>query len=143
MPPGHLFSPVSLSNLAKVVEHNFQKAPWDESKAGQSRAAVTASVVAEMATLLRTVAAPMPGLAKAMEFVKGKGMRLAVASSSPMVLIEAGLARLGFSEGVFEVVCSAEKEPLGKPHPGVYLTAAAKLGVDPTNCKMKSHTHIY
>ncbi len=29
---------------------------------------------------------------------------------------------------------SAEWEPLGKPHPGAYLTTAAKLGVDPTAC---------
>ena len=29
---------------------------------------------------------------------------------------------------------SAEWEPLGKPHPGAYLSTAAKLGVDPTGC---------
>ena len=29
---------------------------------------------------------------------------------------------------------SAEWEPLGKPHPGAYLSTAAKLGVDPTAC---------
>jgi sugar-phosphatase len=34
----------------------------------------------------------------------------------------------------FSVVHSAEEEPYGKPHPGVYLGAAAKLGVDPTRC---------
>ena len=29
---------------------------------------------------------------------------------------------------------SAEWEPLGKPHPGAYLSTAAKLGMDPTAC---------
>jgi len=29
---------------------------------------------------------------------------------------------------------SAEWEPLGKPHPGSYLSTAAKLGVDPVAC---------
>lgn len=51
-----------------------------------------------------------------------------------MVLIEAGLQRLGLDNGVFEVVCSAEKEQFGKPHPGVYLTAASKLGIEPVKC---------
>ena len=29
---------------------------------------------------------------------------------------------------------SAEWEPLGKPHPGSYLSTASKLGIDPTSC---------
>jgi sugar-phosphatase len=36
--------------------------------------------------------------------------------------------------GEFAAVHSAEEEPYGKPHPGVYLGAAAKLGADPTRC---------
>jgi len=32
------------------------------------------------------------------------------------------------------VICSAENEPRGKPHPDVYLSAAAQLGLPPGNC---------
>jgi beta-phosphoglucomutase-like phosphatase (HAD superfamily) len=49
------------------------------------------------------------------------------------VVIEAALDRLGITEAM-SVWHSAEWEPLGKPHPGAYLTTADKLGVDPTAC---------
>lgn len=32
------------------------------------------------------------------------------------------------------MVQSAESEPYGKPHPGVFITTAGKLGVEPTDC---------
>ena len=60
-------------------------------------------------------------------------MRLAVASSSPMVLIDAALQGLGLAR-TFEVVVSAENEVLGKPRPGVYLRAAKELTVDADAC---------
>jgi len=34
----------------------------------------------------------------------------------------------------FDVIHSAEDEDNGKPHPAIYLTTAAKLGVAPTTC---------
>jgi sugar-phosphatase len=61
------------------------------------------------------------------------GLQLAVASSSPPRLIEASLARLGLRDHFTEIV-SAESEPYGKPHPAVFLTTAARLGVAPTEC---------
>ncbi len=58
---------------------------------------------------------------------------LAVASSSAASVIFAVLEKLGLT-GCFRVVQSAEFEPYGKPHPGVYLTAARRLGVAPEAC---------
>jgi sugar-phosphatase len=49
------------------------------------------------------------------------------------VVVEAALRRLGIESEV-AVWHSAEWDPLGKPHPGAYLSTAAKLGVDPTGC---------
>lgn len=37
-------------------------------------------------------------------------------------------------ERYVKIICSAENERFGKPHPGVYLTAANKLGVRPEDC---------
>jgi sugar-phosphatase len=45
----------------------------------------------------------------------------------------AALHRLGIVDDV-TTWHSAEFEPYGKPHPAVYLTTAAKLGVDPVDC---------
>ena len=49
------------------------------------------------------------------------------------LLIEAALRRLGIESRV-AAWHSAEWEPLGKPHPGAFLSTAAKLGVEPTGC---------
>ena len=58
---------------------------------------------------------------------------MAVCSGSYAVVIEAALDRLGITDAM-SAWHSAEWEPLGKPHPGAYLSTAAKLGVDPTAC---------
>ena len=58
---------------------------------------------------------------------------MGVCSGSYAVVIEAALDRLGISAAM-SAWHSAEWEPLGKPHPGAYLSTAAKLGVDPTGC---------
>jgi sugar-phosphatase len=34
----------------------------------------------------------------------------------------------------FELVHSAQDEPYGKPHPGVFLSAASRLGAEPSRC---------
>lgn len=44
------------------------------------------------------------------------------------------ISRLGLKEADFDAVCSAEKEKLGKPYPGVYITTANNLGVPAHQC---------
>ena len=56
-----------------------------------------------------------------------------MASSSQYRLIDAALAHFGLRDR-FELVHSAEDEEYGKPHPAVFLTAAAKLGAPPRRC---------
>ena len=58
---------------------------------------------------------------------------MALASSSSMSLIEAVVDKLNIRM-YFDVLWSAEFEPYGKPHPGIFLTTAAKLQVDPKEC---------
>ena len=56
-----------------------------------------------------------------------------MASSSEYRLIDTALAHFGLREH-FALVHSAEDEQWGKPHPAVFLTAAAKLGAPPRRC---------
>ena len=49
------------------------------------------------------------------------------------LLISAVLAKLELTE-VFKVARSAIDEPRGKPHPGVFLSTASELGVEPAEC---------
>lgn len=117
-----------------VVQHWADTRGWpDPTGPGRSPADVTARIVAEMANLIRTRGKPLPGLSQAIALCKANGVRLAVASSSPRVLIDAALVALGLSD-TFEVIASGGDEVFGKPHPATYLTAAARLGVAPTRC---------
>ncbi|MCC2593225.1 HAD family phosphatase [Tessaracoccus sp. OS52] len=58
---------------------------------------------------------------------------LAVASSSPRLLIETAVHALGL-EDVFHVRVSTEEVAAGKPAPDGFLRAAELLGVDPSGC---------
>ncbi len=60
----------------------------------------------------------------------GAHWRLGLASSSPRVLIEAGLEAMGATDR-FAVTLSTEELNAGKPAPDVYLEAALRLGVEP------------
>ena len=91
------------------------------------------AILARVVELLGAHGEPKPGAVGAVRRAKASGARVALASSSPTRVIHAGLARLGLA-GDFEVVQSAEDEPLGKPHPGVYLATAARLGVAAVDC---------
>lgn len=113
----------------EVVEHWYAREPWPD-QAGDGSVADT--IVARMVQAIGS-APIVPGAAEAVRFCAGQGARLAVASSSPPELIEVALERLGVAS-LIEVCHSAMEEEFGKPHPAVYLTAAAKLGVAPADC---------
>ncbi len=74
-----------------------------------------------------------PGAEHAIDLCAGRGLPLAVASSSEYRLIDAALLHFGL-RGRFAVIHSAEEEQYGKPHPAVFLTAAARLGAVPKEC---------
>ena len=106
----------------------------------ETKDVVVENIVSRMVCLLceRGMSIKKPGLDQIILFFQKKNLPLAVASSSPMRLIEAGLTGLGLfnketkTSEIFSVIVSAEAEKLGKPYPGVYLTAASKLGVPPS-----------
>jgi len=75
---------------------------------------------------------PMPGVTAAIALFERCGLRFAIASSSPLRLIDAVCDRLGLAR--IEVRCSAMDEARGKPAPDVYLTAARRLGVAAARC---------
>ena len=81
--------------------------------------------------LVRRQGEPMPGVPEAIAVFGRLGLRLAIASSSPIRLIDAVCARLNLD---IDVRCSALDEPHGKPAPARYLAAARRLGLSPARC---------
>ncbi len=115
--------------LGDAVAHWYARYPWH----GASRRAVAAEIVEAMARRLEAAVELKPGASHALEFCRGRGAVLALASSSPRRLIDTVVRRFGFGAR-FAVVASAEDEVLGKPDPGIFLTTARLLGVDPEAC---------
>ncbi len=89
---------------------------------------ITDRVVAHV----RAAGHAMPGVPAAVRLFERLGLRLAIASSSPLRLIDAVCDRLGLQ--AISVRCSALGEARGKPAPDVYLTAARRLGAAPGGC---------
>ena len=94
---------------------------------------LTAEVNANMLRLIPSMVQPQPGAPELIEFVRRRGWPVAIASSSPMAIIDAILASQGWDE-IFRLRCSADDVAQGKPAPDVYLRAAQRLGVDPERC---------
>lgn len=112
-----------------VIAYWFARRPWTSA----SPAEVEARLVARVAALVRAEGVALPGVTDAIAVAREEGRRLALASSSPMLIIAAALDRLGLA-GTFDVVQSAESLPLGKPHPGIFLHTAERLGATATTC---------
>ena len=97
------------------------------------REALMSSTLDRLVELVSRRGAPKPGVEEVLALARSRGLRLALASSSPYRVIHAVLDALGLA-AVFEVIHSAEEEARGKPDPAVYLTTARKLGIEPERC---------
>ena len=115
--------------IADVVERWHRRHPWAE----PSRAEVADAVVEGVARRIEEAGTLHPGVVDAIERFERAGVRLALASSSPMRLIRAVLA-MGRLDGRFDAIVTGEDEERGKPDPAVYLSAARALGVAPDRC---------
>jgi mannitol-1-/sugar-/sorbitol-6-/2-deoxyglucose-6-phosphatase len=112
-----------------AVRHWWDRYPWQ----GSSPVEVERAVTSRVAELISESGVPMPGALASLSLCARLALPVAVCSGSYAVVVEAALRQLGIESQV-SVWHSAEWEPLGKPHPGAYLSTAAKLGVDPTGC---------
>jgi beta-phosphoglucomutase-like phosphatase (HAD superfamily) len=115
--------------IADVVELRYRTYPWEE----PTREAVVDEIVGGVAHAIADGGALNEGAARAVDYVRGLGLRAGLASSSPMSLIRAVLSMGGLADR-FDVVLTAEDEERGKPDPAVYLSAARRLGVAAERC---------
>lgn len=112
--------------LDEAVAYWHQQYPWQ----GKSLKQVEQEVMQTLTTLLRQRGKAMPGVYEVLERLKSRGIKMGLASSSVMSLIETVVDQLQIRP-YFQVLWSAEYEEHGKPHPAVFLTTAQKMGVDP------------
>ena len=115
--------------IDEVVEYWYQRYPWTN----LTKLAVEELIVGKVIELIHLKGKALAGVEQAISFVQSKDVKIALASSSATIIIQAALKKLGLTD-VFARVYSAELEILGKPHPGVYLTTANQLDVAPQSC---------
>lgn len=114
--------------VAEVVQVWFEAYPWS----GPSLAEVEQQLLDRVGDLIEEKGVLLPGAQRAIALASERGP-IALASSTPLHLIKRALRHFHL-DTLFASLHSAENEPYGKPHPGVFLTAAAALGVAPTRC---------
>lgn len=75
----------------------------------------------------------VPGVVAYLEALGELGVPRVLATSAVPVNVEAVMERLGVRR-YFEAIVTAVDVTQGKPHPEIYLTAAARVGADPARC---------
>jgi sugar-phosphatase len=99
----------------------------------ENEEAIQEKIISKMEELIAANAQPLTGVIETLTFLKSKGLKIGLATSSSSRLIRIVLKELIIAD-FFDFTHSAETEDYGKPHPAVYLTVAQKLGVAPTKC---------
>lgn len=115
--------------IDEVITWWRSRYPWT----GVSNERVVHDVLDGVAERVASHGRLLPGVEHALQLARRHCERVALASSSPMSLISHTLQTLGIRDQ-FDIVRSAEHEAHGKPHPAVYLSTAAELGISPLRC---------
>ncbi len=114
---------------AEVTQFWYDHKPWR----GKSLEEVEKEVVDLVEQLIMHHGKAMPGVFETLAFSKKENFKVGLATNSPFRLVPVVLERIGITE-FFDVTCSSEYEPRGKPHPAVYETTAKRLEVAPAQC---------
>lgn len=117
------------NRIQEVIQQWYDKHPWPDFSIEKTQN----EIVDEVARLVIANATLLPGVVESLQFFIDKKITIALASSSPLRLIRQLMTHYGIYDA-FSVVCSAEYESFGKPHPAVFLSAARHLGTDPLRC---------
>jgi len=115
--------------LDEVIHYWYEHTGWENATPKE----VEEAIVRRMIELLNENGTPLTGVIETLEFLKLKGKKIGLATSSYAVLIDTVLNALSIRQ-YFDFTHSAENESHGKPHPAVYLTVADQLQIQPKKC---------
>jgi len=113
----------------EVIGHWYDYQPWPD----PDHKKLESDLYVRIQELINGADILMEGAREAIIMVRSWGFLSAIASSSPRSMIDNFLSRYCMAD-FFDMIHSSENEVSGKPHPAVYLSTAAKLGVPPTSC---------
>jgi len=91
------------------------------------------SLTLKIENLAKEEIKPIEGIIPLLKKIKAKGLTIAVASSSPEDYIKCVLNKFGILNE-FDFIISGNHVQNSKPAPDIFLLAASKLNVKPTEC---------
>ena len=77
---------------------------------------------------------PTPGAREFVQACRARGLKTAVATSADRVKLDGALAAVHLPQALFDAIVTGSDITHAKPHPEIFLTAALKLKLAPTQC---------
>ena len=114
--------PLAITETTKLLVRQFGF-PDDPAQAA-------ADITARMGERYRNSLPLKEGVKEYAETLKRRGVRMCVASATPVYLMDACLTRLGV-RNLFEFAIACGDVGAGKDHPDIYYAAAKRLGASP------------
>ena len=84
--------------------------------------------------IIRGRMGPLPGVREFIAACRGRGRKLAVATSADRVKLEGNLAEIGLPAETFDVCITGSEVRNKKPYPEIFLTAAERLCLPAERC---------
>jgi sugar-phosphatase len=109
-----------------TIDFWYRQQPWE----GLSFQEVSERIFERMVILIREKGRMIDGLQDVLDFFRKKDIKLALASGSPMFIIQLVLEQLNIRD-YFEIIHTVEDEEFGKPHPAVFISVAKKFELLP------------
>ena len=103
--------------------------PWE----GSTARTVADEILDEIIAASKATSRILDGVIRSLEMLKMHRIKIGLASSSPLHMIDALIDHFQLRH-YFDVVTSADAVTYGKPHPGVFLHCAAELRSQPMEC---------
>lgn len=113
----------------EVVDYWFRRFPWE----GPSKSEISSAIMNRVIELIKEKGELMEGVESSLNFIKSRGVKMALASSSSYEIIDTVLNKFDLRDR-FELRYSSHEEEFGKPHPAVYISTAKRLKVAPVEC---------
>lgn len=130
---GHVYTEEVRANVIGHRMDSFMRYMKDHYGFSESVEELIEELITRMLAIIPELVKPQPGAAEMVAWAQASGLPYAVASSSPMRIIDAILDSQGWGEAL-ATRFSADDDAHGKPAPDVYLRAARHLGVEPARC---------
>lgn len=115
--------------IYEVTDYWSRKYHWE----GSTPVQVADEILDDIIAVSKQKGNVMPGVITAIDLLKTNNIKISVASSSPMRMIDELLIHFNI-KSLFDDVTSADVVEFGKPNPGVFLHSAMNMGAHPLQC---------